>query len=91
MLNSRMSTSESEWPKMHEANIITDLIKSLMELQCAGTKIYKARESTFIRKIFVFQVNKKRRMMYLSGQQEMVYNMVPLPPDDDILSESLHH
>lgn len=33
MLNSRMSTSESEWPKMHEAKITTDLIKRLIELQ----------------------------------------------------------
>lgn len=44
MLNSSMSISESEWLKTHEANITTNLIKRLMELQCAGTKIYKARE-----------------------------------------------
>lgn len=90
MLNSRKSISESEWPKMHEANLTIDLIKSLMELQCAGTKIYKARESTFIRRIFVFQVNKKRRTIYLLFGKKR-YNMVPLPPDADILSESLHH
>lgn len=90
MLNSRMSTSESEWPKTHDANITNDLIKSLMELQSVGTKIYKARELTFIRRIFVFQVNKKRRMTYLLLGKKR-YNMVPSPPDADILPELLHH
>lgn len=75
---------------MHEANIATDLIKSLMELQCAGSKIYKPREWTSISRIFVFQVNKKRKIKYLIFGKKR-YNMVPFPPETDILSESLLH
>lgn len=54
MLHSRMSTPESDSPKMHEANFTTDLLKGLKGLECVVTKIHKAGESTFIRGIFAF-------------------------------------
>jgi len=64
MFHSRMSTSESDWPKMHETNFTTDLSKCLKGLQSVVTKIYKTGELTFISRVFAIQVNNKTRMKY---------------------------